>query len=34
MNLDIKSKKIDIYPNMYSTYGYGSLLKIVIKKHS
>ena len=30
----LKSWNFDIYPNMYSTYGYGSLLKIVVKKHS
>ena len=29
---DIKSGNFDIYPNMYSVYGCGSLLKIVVKK--
>ena len=28
----IKSGNLDIYPNMYSSYGCGSLQKIVVKK--
>ena len=32
-NLHIKPGNLDIYPNIYSTYGYGSLLKIVKKDH-
>ena len=32
-NLDIKSGNFNIYTNMYSTYGCGSLLKIVVKKY-
>ena len=32
MNFDIESGNFDSYPNMHSTYGYGSFLKIVIKK--
>ena len=27
-----KSGNFHIYPNMYSTYGYSSLLKMVVKK--
>ena len=33
-NVDIKSDNFDIFPNMYLTYGCGSLLKIVVKKDS